>query len=51
LLSLILLAAIREKYDNHPDVPWIFQGFPLALFSAVLMSIAFMGFQGMVLGK
>jgi len=51
LLALVLLAAIREKYDNHPDVPWIFQGFPLALFSAGLMSIAFLGFQGMVLGR
>ncbi|MDR0249388.1 MAG: electron transport complex subunit RsxA [Oscillospiraceae bacterium] len=48
LLALVLLAAIREKYENHPDVPWIFQGFPLALFSAGLMSIAFMGFQGLI---
>ena len=51
LLALVLLAAIREKYDNHPDVPWIFQGFPLALFAAGLMSIAFMGFQGLVIGR
>jgi electron transport complex protein RnfA len=51
LLALVLLAAIREKYDNHPDVPWIFQGFPLALFSAGLMSIAFMGFQGLMTGR
>jgi electron transport complex protein RnfA len=48
LLAMVLLAAIREKYDNHPDVPWIFQGFPLALFSAGFMSIAFMGFQGLI---
>lgn len=48
MLALVLLAAIREKYDNHPDVPWIFQGFPLALFAAGLMSIAFMGFQGLI---
>jgi len=51
LLALVLLAAIREKYDNHPDVQWIFQGFPLALFSGGLMSIAFMGFQGLVIGR
>ncbi|MDR0316322.1 MAG: RnfABCDGE type electron transport complex subunit A [Treponema sp.] len=51
LLAMVLLAAIREKYDNHPDVPLIFRGFPLALFSAGLMSIAFLGFQGMVLGR
>jgi electron transport complex protein RnfA len=51
LLAMVLLAAIREKYDNHPDVPWIFQGFPLALFSAGFMSIAFMGFQGLLAGR
>ena len=51
LLAMVLMAAIREKYDNHPDVPWIFLGFPLALFAAGLMSIAFLGFQGMVLGR
>ena len=51
LLAMVLLAAIREKYDNHPDIPWIFQGFPLALFSAGLMSIAFLGFQGLVIGR
>jgi electron transport complex protein RnfA len=50
LLALVLLAAIREKYDNHPDVPWIFQGYPLALFSAGLMSIAFLGFLGLSIG-
>ncbi|MCL2804822.1 MAG: RnfABCDGE type electron transport complex subunit A [Treponema sp.] len=47
-LAMLLLAGIREKYDNNPDVPEIFQGFPLALFSAGLMSIAFMGFTGLV---
>ena len=51
LLALVLLAAIREKYDNNQNVPWIFQGFPLALFSAGLMSIAFLGFQGLVIGR
>jgi len=51
LLAIVLMAVIREKYDNHPDVPWIFQGFPLALFSAGLMSIAFMGFQNLTIGR
>ncbi|MCL2436550.1 MAG: RnfABCDGE type electron transport complex subunit A [Clostridiales bacterium] len=48
LLAIIILAAIREKYDNHPSIPVVFQGFPLALFSTGLMSIAFMGFQGLI---
>ena len=51
LLAIVLMAVIREKYDNHPDVPLIFQGFPLALFSAGLMSIAFLGFQNLTIGR
>ncbi|MCL2009703.1 MAG: RnfABCDGE type electron transport complex subunit A [Synergistaceae bacterium] len=48
LLALLLLAGVREKSDNNPDIPEIFKGFPLALFSAGLMSIALMGFQGLI---
>ncbi|MCL2763927.1 MAG: RnfABCDGE type electron transport complex subunit A [Treponema sp.] len=47
-LAMLLLAGIREKYENNPDVPEVFNGFPLALFSAGLMSIAFMGFMGLI---
>jgi electron transport complex protein RnfA len=47
-LAILLLAAIREKYEASPDVPELFKGFPLALFSAGLMSIAFMGFMGLI---
>jgi len=47
-LAIVLLAAIREKYDNNPDIPELFRGFPLALFAAGLMSVAFMGFQGII---
>ena len=47
-LAMLLMAGIREKYDVNPDVPEIFKGFPLALFSAGLMSIAFMGFMGLI---
>ena len=48
LLAILLLAGIREKLDNNPDIPELFKGFPMALFSAGLMSIAFMGFQGLI---
>jgi len=51
LLAIVLLAGIREKYDSDPDIPEMFKGFPLAMFAAGLMSIAFMGFQGLVLGE
>ena len=47
-LAMLLLTGIREKYDANPDVPELFKGFPLALFSAGLMSIAFMGFMGLI---
>ena len=46
-LAILILAGIREKYDANPDIPEVFKGFPLALFSAGLMSIAFMGFMGL----
>lgn len=48
LLAIILMAGIREKYENNPNVPDLFKGFPLTLFSAGFMSIAFLGFQGLV---
>ncbi len=45
-LVMVLFGAIREVLD-HPDVPDAFQGTPLALLTAGLMSLAFMGFQGL----
>ncbi|MBC8590832.1 electron transport complex subunit RsxA [Wansuia hejianensis] len=46
-LALILLAGVREKLELS-DVPEALQGFPIALISAGLMSIAFLGFAGLV---
>lgn len=46
-LALILLASLREKLELI-DVPEPLKGFPLALIAAGLMSIAFMGFAGLV---
>jgi len=50
MLAMLLLAGVRERLDSNPDIPEVFKGFPLALFSAGLMSIAFMGFQGLIKG-
>jgi len=50
LLAIVLLAGMREKYEANQDIHIIFRGFPLALFAAGLMSIAFMGFQGLLTG-
>lgn len=46
-LSLILISAIREKFELA-DIPEALDGFPIALISAGLMSIAFLGFSGLV---
>jgi len=48
MLAIIILTSIREKLENNSDIPEMFRGMPLALFSAGLMSIAFMGFQGLI---
>ncbi len=48
-LVLILFAAMRERI-NAADVPAPFRGASIALVTAGLMSIAFMGFSGLVKG-
>ncbi|QSI75321.1 MULTISPECIES: electron transport complex subunit RsxA [Niveibacterium] len=45
-LALILFAAIRERIDGA-DVPLHFRGTPIALITAGLMSLAFMGFASL----
>ncbi len=46
-LAIVLFAAIRERMEYSP-IPKALQGFPIALITASLMSIAFMGFSGMI---
>ncbi len=48
-LVLILFAALRERI-NVADVPLPFRGGAIALVTAGLMSMAFMGFSGLVRG-
>jgi electron transport complex protein RnfA len=48
-LVLVLFAAIRERV-TFADVPEPFQGNAIALITAGLMSMAFMGFAGLVTG-
>ena len=45
-LVLVLFAAIRERLDSS-DVPLPFRGTAIALMTAGIMSLAFMGFSGM----
>ena len=46
-LVLVLFSAMRERIAVA-DVPASFQGAPIALITAGLMSLAFMGFSGLV---
>ncbi|SHJ61698.1 electron transport complex protein RnfA [Clostridium amylolyticum] len=47
-LGILLLAFIREKTDNNDAIPQPLKGLPITLFTAGLMSIAFLGFQGLI---
>ena len=47
LLAIFLFAAVRESLE-FADVPKCFEGFPIALITAGLLALAFMGFSGMV---
>lgn len=44
-LAIVIFAGIRESMDEN-DIPVSFRGFPIALVTAGLMAIAFMGFSG-----
>lgn len=46
-LVLIAFAAIRIKLDSQ-DVPKAFKGLPIAFITAALMSLAFIGFAGLI---
>ncbi|MDI3538026.1 MAG: H+/Na+-translocating ferredoxin:NAD+ oxidoreductase subunit [Bacillota bacterium] len=48
-LAILLFAGIRERLA-FVDIPPSMQGFPIALVSTGLMSIAFFGFQGLFRG-
>ncbi|WP_303864305.1 electron transport complex subunit RsxA [Alkalibaculum bacchi] len=46
-LAIVLFAGIRERLEIAP-IPKPLQGFPIALITACLMSIAFLGFSGLL---
>jgi electron transport complex protein RnfA len=49
LLAILLLAGIRERLsdDAYPEA---LRGFPMALITAALLAIAFLGFSGFSIG-
>jgi electron transport complex protein RnfA len=48
LLAIVLMAGIRERIADNEDIPKCLRGLPIALVTAGLMSIAFMGFSGII---
>ncbi len=46
-LAIVLFAGIRERLEMS-DIPEPFKGFPIAMITAGLMSVAFLGFQGLI---
>ena len=45
-VAIVLFASIRERV-NKTECPECFKGFPIALISAGLLALAFMGFSGL----
>lgn len=47
LLAIVLMAGVRERLESS-NIPNCFKGFPISLITAGLLSVAFMGFSGLV---
>lgn len=46
MLAIVLFAGVRERLETA-DIPKVLQGFPIALVTAGLLALAFLGFSGM----
>lgn len=46
-IAIVILAGIREKMEYN-DIPESWQGMPIVMVTAGLMSIAFFGFSGII---
>ncbi len=47
-MALILFSGVRERLENA-DIPESFKGMPITLIAASLVSVAFIGFAGLVM--
>lgn len=47
LLAIVLMAGVRERLESS-NIPGALKGFPISLITAGLLSVAFMGFTGLV---
>jgi len=50
LLAMILFSGMRKKLEDSTMIPEPFRGIPITLVSASILSVAFMGFGGIVEG-
>jgi electron transport complex protein RnfA len=46
-IAIVLFAGVREKLE-YSEIPEAFKGFPIALITAGLLSVAFLGFNGLI---
>jgi electron transport complex protein RnfA len=49
LVAIVLFASVRERI-RFAEYPKAFEGFPIALITAGLLALCFMGFSGMSIG-
>ena len=48
LLAMLIFSGMRQKLENNPKIPKPFQGVPITMTTAALLSLTFMGFGGLV---
>lgn len=48
MLAIVILAGLRERMEDNEKTPKCMEGLPITLLTACLMSIAFLGFQGLI---
>ena len=48
LLAMVIFSGMRSKLEGNNDIPAPFQGVPITMTTAALLSLAFMGFGGLV---
>lgn len=47
LVAIVLFSSVRERLEVTAECPKAFEGFPIALVTAGLIALAFMGFTGL----
>jgi electron transport complex protein RnfA len=48
LLAMVIFSGMRSRLENNTNIPAPFQGVPITMTTAAILSLAFMGFGGLV---